>query len=62
MRYIGFGLAILAAVLALTIATSHLPRVAAASSDDTSEMVLQLEQSIDATALPRQDIPDEVYR
>ncbi len=62
MRYIVYGLAILAAVLALTIATSHLPRVATASSDDTSEMVLQLEQSIDATALPRQDIPDEVYR
>ncbi len=62
MRYIVYGLAILAAALALTIATSHLPRVATASSDDTSEMVLQLEQSIDATALPRQDIPDEVYR
>ncbi len=62
MRYIVYGLAILAAVLALTISTSHLPRVATASSDDTGEMVLQLEQTIDATALPQQDIPDEVYR
>ena len=62
MRYILFGSAILLAVLIVTIATSHLPREATASSDDTSGMVFQLEQTIDAKTLPQQQLPDEVYR
>ena len=36
--------------------------VATASSDDTNLDVFKLEQTIDAKALPQQEIPDEVYR
>jgi len=64
MRYIIFGSAILAATLVATIATGHLPREATASNDETSRTVnvLKLEETTDAKALPRQEIPDEVYR
>jgi hypothetical protein len=64
MRYIIFGSAILAAMLVATIATGHLPREATASNDETNRTVnvLKLEETTDATALPRQEIPDEVYR
>ena len=64
MRYIAYGLAILAAVLAVTIATGHLPRLATASHNGTNDTmnVLELENTSDAKALPRQEIPDEFYR
>jgi hypothetical protein len=64
MRYIIYGSAILAAMLVVTIATGHLPRVATASSDETNGTVdvLKLEETIDAKALPQQEIPDEAYR
>jgi hypothetical protein len=64
MRYIIYASAILAAMLVVTIASGHLPRVATASSDETNDIVnvLKLEETIDAKALPRQEIPDEVYR
>ena len=63
MRYIIFGSAILAAMLVATIATGHLPREAA-SNDEANRTVnvLKLEETTDAKALPRQEIPDEVYR
>lgn len=55
MRYIVYGSAILAAMLVVTIATSHLPRVATASSDETNGTVdvFKLEEAIDAKALPQ---------
>jgi len=62
MRYVIFGLAILLAIFVVTIATSHLPREATASGDDTNDTVFELEHTIDAERLPRQEIPDEVYR
>ena len=63
MRYIAYGLAILAALLTVSFATGYLPRDATASHNDTNDMnLLQLEQTRDAKALPRQEIPDEVYR
>jgi hypothetical protein len=64
MRYIIYASAILAAMLVVTIASDHLPRVATASSDETNDIVnvLKLEETIDAEALPGQEIPDEVYR
>jgi hypothetical protein len=50
-------------MLVVTIATSHLPRVATASSDETGTVdVLKLEETIDAKALPQQEIPDEACR
>jgi hypothetical protein len=64
MRTIIYGSAIFAAMLAVTIATSHLPRVATASSDQANGTVdvPTLEQTIDVKSLPQQEIPDEVYR
>lgn len=64
MRYIIYASAIVAVLLVATIASGHLPQKGSASVSETSDTlnVLTLEQSIDATALPRQDIPDEVYR
>ena len=62
MRYVIFGLAILLGIFVVTIATSHLPREATASGDDTNDTVFELEHTIDAERLPRQEIPDEVYR
>lgn len=62
MRTIIYGLAIFAAMLAVTIATSHLPRVATASSDQATVDVPMLQQTIDAKSLPQQAIPDEIYR
>ncbi len=64
MRYIAYGLAIFAAGLTLAFATGYLPRDATASRNETSDTVnvLELETTSDATALPRQEIPDEVYR
>ena len=61
MRYIAYGLAILAALFTVSFATGHLPRDATASHNDTMN-VLQMEQTSGAKALPRQEIPDEVYR
>jgi acyl-CoA synthetase (AMP-forming)/AMP-acid ligase II len=66
VRYIIFifGSAILAAVLVATIANGHVPRLATASNDETDRtvIVLKLEETIDAKALPRQEISDEVYQ
>jgi hypothetical protein len=59
MRYIAYGLASLVAVFVLAFTTGYLPRDATAShkeSNDTKN-VLQMEQR-----LPKQEIPDEVYR
>ena len=64
MRIIIYGLAIFAVLFAVTIATSHLPRLATAASDQANGTldVPMLEHTIDAKALPQQEIPDEVYR
>jgi hypothetical protein len=64
MRYIGYGLAIFAAVLTVAFMTGYLPRDATASHNQTDDTmnVLQLETTSKAKALPRQDLPDEVYR
>jgi hypothetical protein len=64
MRYIIYASAILAVLLVATIASGHLPQRATASNGQSNDTlnVLTLEQTIDPTALPRQEIPDEVYR
>ncbi len=64
MRYIAYGLAIFATVLTIAFATGYLPRDATASHNETNDTinVLELETTSDAKALPRQEIPDEVYR
>ncbi len=64
MRYIVYGLAIFAAVLALAFTTGNLPRDAAASHNETNDTMnlLELQNTSDAKALPGQEIPDEVYR
>ena len=64
MRYIVYGSAIFAAVLSVAFATGYLPRDATAShSERTDTMnVLQLEETRGAKALPRQELPDEIYR
>ena len=63
MRYI-VGAAILAAVVAVAIGTGRLPRIATASHNDANDTVnvLKLGETVDMKALPRQEIPDEVYR
>ena len=50
MRYIVYGSVVLAGVLAATMATGHLLRVATASHDETNDTVnvLKLEETIDA--------------
>jgi len=64
MRYIAYGLAIFAAVLTVAFTAGYLPRDATASHNETNDAinVLQLEETSAAKALPRQQIPDEVYR
>jgi hypothetical protein len=64
MRYIAYGLAICATALTVAFATGPLPRDATASHNETDGTmnVLELETTSDAKALPRQEIPDEVYR
>jgi hypothetical protein len=70
MRYIVYGSVILACLLVATMATGRLPRIATASHDGTSVDaannatvdVPKLRATIDMRALPRQDLPDEVYR
>jgi hypothetical protein len=64
MRYIIYASAILAVLLVATIASGHLPLRATASNGESNATlsVLTLEQTIDAKALPQQEIPDEVYR
>jgi hypothetical protein len=63
MRYIAYGLAIFAAVVTVAFATGYLPRDATASHKTNDTMnVLELETTSNAKALPRQEIPDEVYR
>jgi hypothetical protein len=62
MRYIVYISVILAAMLVAKIATP--PRGATASHNEANDTInaLQLEQTNNAKALPRQEIPDEVYR
>ena len=62
MRYIVYISVILAAMLVAKIGT--LPRGASASHNETNDTmnVLQLEETSRAKALPRQDLPDEIYR
>jgi hypothetical protein len=64
MRYIAYGLVIFAAVLTAAFATGYLPRDATASHNETNNTmnVLELQNKSGAKALPRQEIPDEVYR
>jgi hypothetical protein len=64
MRYIVYGVTIFAALLAVAFTTGSLPRDATASHNESNDLinVLQLEQTGEAKALPRQEIPDEVYR
>jgi hypothetical protein len=64
MRYIAYGLTIFAAVLTAAFATGYLPRDATASHNEINDTmnVLQLQETSDAKALPRQEIFDEVYR
>jgi hypothetical protein len=63
MRYIAYGLAILATVFAVAFTTGYLPRDATASHNESNTMnVLHLEEASDAKALPRREISDEVYR
>jgi hypothetical protein len=54
----------LAGALVFTIATGQLPRGATASHDQTNDTVdvLKLGEAMDMKALPRQEIPNEVYR
>ena len=63
MRYIAYGLAIIAAVLTLAFASGQLPRDATASHNETNDTmnVLELQTTGNAKALVRQEIPDEVY-
>jgi hypothetical protein len=61
MRYIAYGLAILAALFTVAFGTGYLPRDATASHNETMS-VLQMEQTTGAKALPSQDLPNEVYR
>jgi len=55
MRYIVYGLAVLAAVLAIAFTTGNLPRDATASHNETNDTtnVLQLEQTNDVKGLRR---------
>jgi hypothetical protein len=64
LNYIAYGSAILVALLAVTVAAAHLPRGASAVQDETHNTVdvIRVEQTIDAKALPRQELPDEAYR
>jgi hypothetical protein len=64
MRYIAYGLAIFATALSIAFATGYLPRDATASHNETNDTmnVLKLQTTSAAKALPRQEIPDEVYR
>ena len=62
MRYIIYISVILAAMLVAK--TVNFPRGANASHNETNDTmsVLKLETTSDAKALPRQEVPDEVYR
>jgi hypothetical protein len=64
MRFIIYGLAIFAAVLTGAFATGYLPRDATASHNETNGTVdvRTMTETIDMKALPRREIPDEVYR
>jgi hypothetical protein len=64
LNYIAYGSAIVVALFAVTVGAAHLPRVASALQDKTNNTLdlIKLEQTIDAKALPRQDLPDEIYR
>jgi hypothetical protein len=64
LNYIAYGSAILVALLAVTVAAAHFPRGATAVQNATHNMVdvSRVEQTIDAKALPRQELPDEIYR
>jgi hypothetical protein len=63
MRYIAYGLAIFAAVLTVAFVTGYLPLDATASHKEANDTmnVPQLEETGDAKALPRPEIPDDVH-
>ena len=61
MRYIAYGLAIIAAVSAVAFTTGYLPRDATASHHEDND-VLQLQKTSGAKALPRQEISNEAHR
>jgi hypothetical protein len=64
MRYIAYGLAVLAAASAVAFATGYLPRDATASHHENNDTmnVLQLQKMSGAKALPRQEISNEAHR
>jgi hypothetical protein len=65
MRYIVYGSVIIACLLLATLATGRLPRVATATVDVSNNATVDLPKlraTIDMKALPRQQLPDEVYR
>jgi hypothetical protein len=64
MRYIAYGLTIYAAVLVVAFKTDYLPRDATASHNEANDTlnVLQMEQTSGAKGLPREELPDEIYR
>ena len=65
MRYIVYGSVIIACLLLATLATGRLSRVATATVDVSNNATVDLPKlraTIDMKALPRQQLPDEVYR
>jgi hypothetical protein len=64
MRYIAYGLAILAAVSAVAFTTGYLPRDATASHHENNDTtnVLQPQMTSGAKARPRQEISNEAFR
>jgi hypothetical protein len=64
MRNIVYGAAVVAGIFLVAIAIGHLPRTATASHDNSSETVnvLKLGGTVNTKALPRQEIPPEVYQ
>jgi hypothetical protein len=64
MRYIAYGLAIFAALLAIAFTTGSLPRDATTSHNEANGAMnmLHLEQTNHAKVLPRQEIHDEISR
>ena len=64
MRNIVYGAAVMAGIFLVAIAVGRSPRTATASHDNSSETVnvLKLGETMNTKALPRQEIPPEVYQ
>ena len=65
MNKIGLCAVILACLLVAAVVASRLPRVATATADVSNIVTVdvhKLREKIDMKALPRRDLPDEVYR